>query len=336
VIKRRKKISIEDVAQRANVSITTVSRVLNKVPTVSKKNQTKVEEAIAHLKFKPDVSAQRLARGVNTAIGFVIPGYPGIFHSFYAMELIRGVGHACEMLKLDLVFHITSGYNPIDIHSVGGIVFADIIENRKQVEDALAAEIPSIVINHIVPDLPVNYLGVDNVSGAQSAVEYLAGLGHKHIATITGNPQTQSAAHRLEGYKQALKKAKIEFKDEFVFEGDFSRRSGRIGMEKLLSLNPRPTAVFVASDEMALECISVIMEKGLKVPKDISVIGFDDNPACLYGPVALTTVRQPLFQMAMDAVKYVFNIMQGKKKSLVEVVLPPQLIIRDSCSSPSA
>src|SRR3972149_602427 len=120
--------------QTQNIPITTVSCTRNNVPSVSDKNRGKVEEAIAFLKFKPNVSAQRLARGVNNAIGLVMPGYPGIFHSFYAIEIILGVGHSCETLKLDMVFHITNGFNPLNASNVGGIIFADIIENRKQVE----------------------------------------------------------------------------------------------------------------------------------------------------------------------------------------------------------
>ena len=170
---KKQKISIEDVAQRAKVSITTVSRVLNNVPTVSNKNRAQVEEAIAFFKFKPNVSAQRLARGVNNSLGLVMPGYPGIFHSFYAVELMRGVGHGCEISKLDLLFHITSGSNPLNPSTVGGIVFADIIENRKQIEAALAMGTPCCVVNNKADDLDVSYIAVDNFLG-----EAWHNLGH--------------------------------------------------------------------------------------------------------------------------------------------------------------
>ena len=128
-----KKASITDVARRAKVSITTVSRVINKVPTVNKEIAAQVEEAIAVLRFKPNATAQRLARGgLNNAIGFVIPGFPGVFHSFYAVELMRGIGHGCEVIHLDLIFHITDGHNPLKSSYAGGLIFADIIENRSQ------------------------------------------------------------------------------------------------------------------------------------------------------------------------------------------------------------
>ena len=235
----KKKISIEDVARRAGVSITTVSRVLNNFPTVNLRNKTKVEEAIAALKFKPNVSAQRLARGLNNAVGLIMPGYPGIFHSFYAIELIRGVGHACETLKLDLVFHITDGYNPLNANNVGGVIFADIIENKKQVEAVLEEGIPCIVINNIVEDLNINYVAVDNNKGAKIATEYLVGLGHKRIAIITGSLTTQSGAHRLEGFLDFMKKKDLPVKDEYIYKGDYSRRSARIATEQFINLkNP--------------------------------------------------------------------------------------------------
>ncbi len=328
----KKKISIEDVAKRAGVSITTVSRVTNNINTVSGENRRKVEEAVAYYKYNPNVSAQRLARGMNNSVGLVMPGYPGIFYSFYAVELIRGVGHACETLRLDLIFHITNGFNPLNTQNVGGVIFADIIENRKQVEAAIEVNVPCIIINNIVEDLDVNYIAIDNIRGGFLAAEYLFNLGHKRIATISGNLKTQCGAQRLEGFKKALQEKKVPLPEEYVFEGDYSRRCARLATEKFLSLSIKPSAIFAASDDMALEAIAVIMEKGLKVPQDISVIGYDDNPAGLYGPIGLTTIRQPLFQMAENAVRHLNAQVTGKKNVISKVLLVPELIIRDSCS----
>ncbi|MDP2939488.1 MAG: LacI family DNA-binding transcriptional regulator [Candidatus Omnitrophota bacterium] len=327
----KKKISIEDVARRAGVSITTVSRVINNVPTVSKTNRLKVEEAIRFFKFKPNISAQQLAKGESRAVGLIIPRYEGVYSSFYAVEIIRGVGSSCEQLKLDLLLHLTDGRELLNVSNLGGVIFADIIENRQQLESILEENIPCIVINNIIKDLPVNYLGIDNLKGAKTAVTYLVELGHKNIATITGSLITQCAQQRLEGYKLALKEKNVPLKEDYIEKGDFSRRSARVATLKLLDLTHPPTAIFVASDDMAQEAIAVIMEKGLKVPKDISVIGFDDNPASLYGPVSLTTMRQPLFSMAAQAVKELNAIMQGKKTTL-KAILPTELVIRESCS----
>jgi LacI family transcriptional regulator len=328
----RKNISIEDVARRAKVSITTVSRVINNVPTVSPKNRARVEEAITHLKFKPNVSAQRLARGYNNSIGLVMPGYPGIFYSFYAVELIRGVGHACETKKLDMVFHITNGDNPINTNNVGGIIFADIIENRRQVEASVAAGTPCLIINNRVDDLDVPFIAVDNEEGGRMAGDYLVSLGHKNIAAITGNLNTQAGAHRFMGFQKFLKSKKVDLPEQYIYKGDYSRRCARAATAAFLELPNPPTAIFAASDEMALEAITVIMENGKKVPEDISVIGFDDNPACLFGAVALTTIKQLLFKMAEDSVHLLSTLMTGKGTVKKKTILAPELIVRESCA----
>jgi len=326
--------SINDVARRAKVSITTVSRVINNFTTVSTRNRAQVEEAIAYYKYRPNVSAQRLARGSNNSVGLVMPSYPGIFHSFYAVELIRGVGHACEVHHMDLVFHITNGFNPINTNNVGGVIFADVIENRKQVESALASGTPCVVINHKIDDIDVGYISVDNTMGGRIAADYLVSLGHKKVATITGNLTTQAGAQRLKGFEELLEEKDIPLPKGYVYQGDYSRRSARVAAEQFLKLSNPPTAIFAASDEMALEAVAVIFEKGRKVPEDISVIGFDDNPACLFGPVALTTIRQPLFQMAEGAVKYLHTVINGSGTARKKTILAPELIVRESCSSP--
>jgi LacI family transcriptional regulator len=235
------------------------------------------------------------------------------------------------------VFHITDGRNPLS-SNVGGIIFADIIENQSQVKSALEDGLSVLVMNNIVKDLDVNYLAVDNVKGGVLATEYLINLGHKRVGTVTGNVQTQSGADRLDGYQKALKKADIEPNPQYVFKGDYSRRSARTAAEQFFALDDPPTAIFAASDEMALEIISVAFEKGIRIPDDISIIGYDDNPAGLYGPIGLTTIKQPLFQMAEESVKILNEFMTHKRdeKDRVHKIFPPELIIRESCVGPTA
>jgi LacI family transcriptional regulator len=328
---KNKNIDIDDVAKAAGVSITTVSRVINKVPTVTKINRLKVEEAIRRLGYKPSPFAQTLASGKTNTVALVIPRYEGIFYSFYALELIRGIGTLCDVLKLDLLLHLTDGKTFINTRAVGGVIFADIIGNRAQLEQAVKDDIPIVVMNNLVQDLAVNCIGIDNTKGAREAVDYLVSLGHKRIAHVSGDLITQAASQRLEGYKHALQRHALSIKEEYIIKTDYSRRAARAAAEKLLALKPMPTAIFIASDAMALEIMGVIMERGLKVPDDISLIGFDDNPSSLYGPVALTTVRQPLVKMAQEAVKLLHLLMQGKIKSVKKVSLPTALIIRESC-----
>jgi len=327
-------VSIEDVARLAGVSITTVSRVINKKGTVKEKNRIKVLDAVKQLKFQPSIVAQRLATGKSNVIALVIPRYEGVFYSFYALELIRGIGTLCEALKLDLLLHLTDSRASLSLRGVGGIIFADLINNRLQLEEALANKIPCVVINNHVEDLEVSSVSIDNAAGAQEAVNYLIGLGHKKIAHIAGAMVTQAAVQRLEGYKQALKKNKIELNEKYIFKTDYSRGDARTAAENLLKMPDRATAVFVASDAMALEAMAVAREMGKNIPDDLSIVGFDDNPSGLYGPVSLTTVRQPLIKMAEEGVKELNRLMSVKSAKPIKKVLPVELVIRDSAQAP--
>jgi LacI family transcriptional regulator len=333
-----KTVSIEDVARASGLSITTVSRVINKFPSVKEKNRKKVLEAVKQLKFQPSVFAQRLASGKSNVIALVIPRYEGVFYSFYALQLIRGIGTLCSVLKLDLLLHLTDARSILNLRGMGGVIFADIIGNRQQLEDALAQNIPSVVINNYIDDLPVDCIAVDNAKGAQDAVNYLIGLGHRRVAHITGDLITQSAALRFEGYKNALKKNNIRFDPAYVFKTDYSRGQARAAAESLIKMPDPATAVFVASDSMALEVMTVARELGKNIPDDLSIIGFDDNPSGLDAPVALSTVRQPLIKMAEESVKVLDNLMKLNKKDnkAKKIFLPAELVIRESCKSPRA
>jgi len=326
-----KSISIEDVARLAGVSITTVSRVINKFPSVKERNRVKVLDAVKQLKFQPSVFAQRLATGKTNEVALIMPRYEGIFYSFYALELIRGIGTLCEALKLDLLLHITDVRSTVSVRGIGGVIFADVIGNRHQLEDVVSRGIPCVIINNYVEDLEVSCIAIDNAGGAEAAVDYLISLGHRRIAHISGDLVTQAASQRYEGYKRSLKKNNIAFSDDLLFKTDYSRGQARLAAEKLAKMPNPPTAVFVASDSMALEVMAVLKEAGKEIPRDLSIVGFDDNPSGLYGPVALTTVRQPLIRMAEESVKELKRLMSDKKPKVKKVYLPAELVIRESC-----
>lgn len=333
-----KNVSIDDVARLSGVSISTVSRVINNFSSVKEASRIKVLEVIKQLNFKPSVFAQRLATGKSNVVALVIPRYEGLFYSFYALELIRGIGTLCDVLKLDLLLHLTDTRSALNLRGVSGIMFSDIIGNRHQLLEVLKEGLPCVVINNLVSDLKVNCIAIDNSGGAKQAVDYLAGLGHRKIAHISGDLINQAAAERLEGYKKALQKNNIELRQDYIFKTDYSRGQARSAAEALLKTKDAPTAVFVASDSMALEVMAVARELRKEIPRDLSIVGFDDNPSGLYGPVALTTVRQPLVKMAQEGVKKL-NYLMGLKNKETKVerkVLPTELVIRESCSPPPA
>jgi len=327
-----KNVSIKDVAKEAGVSIATVSRVLNKLSTVKRANKMRVEAVIRRLKFRPNVSAQRLAAKRNNAIGLVIPRYADIFHSFYALQVLQGVGLAVERLRLDLLLHITSENSFLNISGVEGVIFSDIIGNEDQVDAVLEMDLPCVIMNYLTKDLPVSCVAIDNFNSALKAVEYLTKLGHTRIATITGELKSQVAIDRLDGYIKAIEKHKIEKKNNYVKYGNFGRESAVKATKELIKLKNPPTAIFAASDEMAVGAIQVCLENGINVPRQMSVMGFDDNPLALgFSPVPITTMRQPLHKMAMVATETLYKIITKNIKGNKRIVLPSELIERNSC-----
>jgi len=327
-------VNIKDVAKAAGVSIATVSRVLNKLPTVKKANKLRVQDAIRKLKFRPNISAQRLAAKRNNAIALVIPRYSDIFHSFYALQILQGVGLAVERYKLDLLLHITKGDNFLNVSAIEGVIFADIIGNEEQVDNIISMDVPCVIMNYFTKDLPVCCVAIDNFNASLKAVEYLVKLGHSKIATITGELKSQVAIDRLNGYVEALERNKIEKKPGFIKYGDFGKPSAVKATKELIRLKTPPTAIFAASDEMAVGAIQTCLENSINVPRDISVIGFDDNQLALnFSPIPVTTIRQPLHKMAMVATETLYKIINRTLKDNKKIVLPTELIERASCQS---
>ncbi len=325
-----KKISIAEVAKAARVSTTTVSRVINDVTTVSQENRQRVLEAIKRLKYRPNPSAQQLASGRNNTVGIVLPRFTDMFHSFYVSELIKGVGTAIERLKLNLLLHVTDGRSFLDVKSVEGILFADVDGNEDQLDWVMDQDIPCVVMNHYIPELPVNCIAIDNTLASQEVVTYLAQLGHREIATITGHLRTPVGIERLDGYLKAMKARQLEVKPYFVEHGDYGGPSARGPARRLLTHKDRPTAIFAASDEMAVATIEIALELGLRVPEDVSIVGFDDSPIAAFAKVPLTTVWQPLSQVGELAVEVLREQMSGKYRP-VKRLLGTKLVERQSC-----
>ena len=329
-----KQLNIADVAKAAGVSTTTVSRVLNHVPTVSSDNRAKVEQAVRRLNFRPNVAARRLAAGrQQTTLGLIIPEFHELFQSFYAIEVIKGVGRAAQEHQADLLLHLAGEKKrEPNIQAVDGLIFVDVYGQEEFLDRMLADGMPCVVLNHYLDELPVSCIAIDNALGAKQAVDFLVGLGHREIATIAGDLGTQVGLDRLDGYVRAMRSHDLTVPESYVQRADdYSPAAARRATAKLLALKDRPTALFVASDDMALAAIGVAQSHTLRVPEDLSVVGFDDNPVAVAGATPLTTIFQPLRDMAAQGMSVLLETMQGQRKAPLKVRLPTKLIERQSC-----
>lgn len=280
------------------------------------------------------------ARQTKTrTFALIMPRFEDIDHSFYAEEILKGVGLSASRLKVDILLHVTERYDhhdwlgskTVDPNYIDGIIFADIDNDIETLQKVIATGIPYIVLNNIFEE-PINSIAVDNFKAASEVVERLVSFGHQRIAMIAGDQHTQSGRLRLEGYQDALGKNKISVQKEYIKYGDFLRTPSRKAAKELLDLPERPTAIFACSDVMALEVLAEAKSRSMSIPKDLSVVGFDDNPINVHSPVKLTTVSQPLKEMGRLGVEKLNLMCEGKIGVPVQALLSTVLIERDSVS----
>jgi LacI family repressor for deo operon, udp, cdd, tsx, nupC, and nupG len=329
--------SIEDVARRAGVSIATVSRALRGLPDVAATTRDRVLNAANELNYVASPFAARLASGKTTTVGLVVP----FVNRWFFAEVIDTVENALRGADFDLLL-----YNLGD--EAGRARFFDVMPMRKRVDGVLIA---SLVLDDAEFDaltelkLPVGLLGleregflsarIDDVAAARAAVDHLVAAGHRRIGLIGGDTDDPMAftppLHRRDGYRDALAAVGIEPDPELERLGYFTVEGGGAAARRLLELADRPTALFAESDEMAYGALREIRQAGLRVPDDVAVVGFDDQP--LSDLMDLTTVRQPVQTQALDITTRLLTMIAEDGDDLTrhpDVVLPTELIVRGS------
>jgi LacI family transcriptional regulator len=337
-----KRVTSQDVADLAGVSRTTVSFVLNDVKgmNISSETRQKVLEAAESLSYIPDASAQALASRRTKAIGLVMTRSPHhIATDAFLPQIIGGLMDVVKERKLRLLIesveveHQDRAYLELARakHIDGMILLTPRIDDSG-LKKLAQVDIPTVLMGEL-SGTGLYSVDVDNRMAAKNAVEYLIKLGHTRIACITNAPQNfTSGFDRMLGYQEALLSAGISFDDRLIRYGDFDPQSGYKQMKSLLS-DRLFTAVFVASDNVAIGAKAALREAGLRVPEDISMIGFDDIPWAQYSDPPLTTIRLPAQKLAQTACVVLMDLLQGIEPATRRLVLDTELVIRKSCRS---
>lgn len=333
-----KRVTMKDVAELAGVSTTTVSHVINNTRHVDELTRESVEFAMKELQYQPNYLAKSLRSGETKTIGLIIPDSSNLFFAEIS-HIIEDIGfdngYTVILCNSDDRLDKQTKYLDLLISKqVDGIVLISVISEKAQYERLKGENIPVVVVDRDDGTNATDLVLVDNYEGGYLAVEHLLSLGHRDIACITGPSSTSPSADRFHGYKQALTDRSVQIKKEYIKTGDFHFESGEKMMDELLSLSSPPTAVFVCNDMMAIGAIRAIRNKGLDVPNDLSIIGFDNIPISRAITPALTTISQPIKKIAEEAMNILFDRMKGNISSpFKEVVLLPELIIRKSTKS---
>ena len=336
------KVTIDDVAELAGVSIKTVSRVVNREPNVREATRAKVDAAIAELNYQPNKAARNLASHHSHIIGLIYddPSYYEIPSAGYVIRMQQGTLSACHTSNYELLIHPCQ-YRKKDI----GNEIKTLIEQVRPDGIVLAAPLsnmPKIVRAIEATGTPLVRLSPGTANGKQLSVvtndreisaemtRYLASLGHTRIAFITGHPSHKAVGNRYLGYRDGLEQSGLRFSEQLVAAGDSSIGSGEECAMQLLKTGNRPTAIFAANDDMAAGVIRVADRLGIKVPDELSVAGFDDIALARQVYPALTTINQPLSAMAEHAAVALIASVQGKRTLLGTEIVPAALQVRES------
>jgi LacI family transcriptional regulator len=335
-------MNLEDIAKQAGVSRSTVSRVINNEPYVSEKTRTHVLEIIERLNFSPNHAARTLVTQRSRVIGVVIATTANVFfgdNSYFPM-LLQGIAQSTNAEDYSMLLwlsrmdenreHFTQRITRNRISD--GLLIASITDTDP-LFDRLVSTTPHIVMVECPMRFRdrISYVTIDNVHGGQIATEHLIDLGHRRIAHITGHMTISDGQDRLMGYKRALESASIRFDPNLVTEGEFTYRAGYIAMKKLLP--HKPDALFAAGDTTALGAMQAIQEAGMRVPDDIAIVGFDDLDVAIKATPQLTTIRQPIQEKGAVAARLLMDLIEGKAQNPHQVILPTQLVIRQSCGA---
>ncbi|GEM45053.1 LacI family DNA-binding transcriptional regulator [Deinococcus cellulosilyticus] len=328
----KKKVTLLDVAQAAGVSPSTVSRIVAGTARVSEKKRQQVEEAIQQLKYQPNLVAKGLVQGRTLSIGVLTQD---IASPFYGAALL-GIQEALRGTEYVPVF-MDGHWKPEDealalqrlIGRVDGlIIMGGHLEGKSL--SALAESMPIVTIGRTIPGFEQHCATVDNYAGARNLVRYLFDLGHRRIAHISGPDDHVDARERLRGYYDAHKDFGMDIDPKLVVQGDFQEASGSLAVATLLESRTLFTAIFAANDQMAYGARLALYRRGIRVPEEVSLVGFDDTRNSEYMMPPLTTVRQPMHELGLSAATALLKMLNDEEVQLEKIT--PQLVIRESAA----
>jgi LacI family transcriptional regulator len=330
--------TIKDIAKAAGVSVTTVSRALNGYYDVSEKTRKKIEKIAKELNYSPNTLARSLVMNKSKTIGLLISGInSGSIKDNFTFEVLIGLNQYVGETDYDLIIFSTNSTKQREKtysqlcreRKVDGVIISGIRTDDPYLREVVDSEIPCVLIDIPIESTTVGYITTDNILGAKKGVQHLLELGHQNIAMMNGHEYAFVSKQRLEGYFQALNGNGIPINRNWIINGDFDEKKAEEQAIKLLNLYPEITAIFCASDLMAMGVIKAANQLNRKVPEQLSIVGYDDILLAEYITPSLTTIAQNKVQMGYEAAKLLMNMLENDDKPHI-ITLPTELKVRDT------
>jgi LacI family transcriptional regulator len=336
----KKKTTIVDISKAADVSPTTVSLALNNNPRISSETRKKILRIAKSLNYQPNLVARNLVGKKSHTLGLIITT---ILNPFYP-ELAKGIEDKAMELGYNIILCSTNYDLKLERYSidilrskgVDGIIFSSVEVNDFNIRPLIEDHFPFVLVNRRIHnrllDKKLDYVVQDNVSGGYLAVEHLLKLGHRRIGVITGGLNVSTAVERTDGAKKALKDWGIKFEPDLLIECTFSKELAYEATRRFISMRKPPTAIFAENDFMAVGAREALLEAGLRIPKDIALVGFDDISIAALKGVELTTINSRKYEMGSMGLQILIEKIEDREASMVnQIILQPELVIRKSC-----
>lgn len=332
-------LTIKDIAQKAGVSVATVSKVLNNYPDVSEKTKDKVRQVVKACNFRPNAVARSLTTNKSYSIGVFFTDHfnTGLQHPFFR-EVIFGMEKTLGQNGYDLLYFADRKWGEnfsyrekCKNRHVDGVILIGVARDDANLGELLDSDLPVVFVDIDILGKNSSYVISDNTNGAAMAVRYLHSLGHTEIGMIMGLTSTKTTQDRLIGFQMALQELKLSYNSKWLVNGDYTEEGGYLGMNQLLQNKQLPTAVFCQGDNMAIGAMKAIEEAGYKVPDDFSVIGFDDIEVSRYVKPGLTTIRQDKLEMGRSAAELLLKMINEPYGTYLPLILPVEVVERESC-----
>lgn len=332
-------VRLKDIAKRVGVSPTTVSLVLNQGSTsrISEATRQKILEAVKELGYQPNRATKSRTLTIPPTIGFVVTDITNPFFT----ELANIVEDVTSRFGYNIILcntrkNLKKEMEFLEVlwrRRVDGLIIAPVDDKESNLQDFLQHDIPVVLVDRCLQGIEASAVILDNVEGASMAIEYLINLGHTRIGIINGRQNTTTGQERLRGYIKTLEEHGLEIDKRLISDGRYTIEGGRQATEKLLNLSAPPSAIFSAGGVMSVGAFLEFRKQKVRIPNELSFIGFDDDKWTRFVDPPLTVVSQPITKIGAEAAQLVIQLIQGWSKGEArKIVLKPELIIRESCS----